>query len=63
MKLGESSKGSYGMSENNLSFFLMGLYQVVKQISYVINHYLIKELVDMNFNDVQEYPYIHCGQL
>lgn len=63
MKLWESAKWSYWMSENNMWFFIMWLRFVANGITDVINKYLIKELVDLNYTDVEEYPKLVCGDL
>lgn len=63
MKLGESERGSYGMSESGMGFFYNGLKVVCKQVCDVLNKYFIRELVDLNFPDVEYYPEITVWKL
>jgi len=56
MKLwGEGKTGSYWMAESQIQFFILGLEAIAKQICSVVNKYVIKELVDMNF-ETEHYP-------
>lgn len=50
LELGTSGGGSYALSEDQSSLFLLSLSSIASQICEQINRELIPELVDMNFN-------------
>lgn len=57
LELGQSSNGgSKALSENHSDIFLKGLESIANTIKNEINTNLIKELVDMNFDNVTIYP-------
>lgn len=49
MQMGSGAVGSFALFKGSNTFFLMALEYVAKHISEVFNHYVIKDLVDMNF--------------
>ncbi|MCK9600711.1 MAG: DUF935 domain-containing protein, partial [Sphaerochaeta sp.] len=55
MNLGAKSTGSYALSQDQSSFFLMALQSVGKNICGTINRHAIKQMVDYNW-DVKQYP-------
>lgn len=63
LKLGESERWSYGMSESWMDFFYKWLKVVAKQICDVINKYLIKEIIDLNFPNTENYPKLTVWEL
>ena len=62
MTLGSGSTGSFALSEDQSSFFLMALKAMGKNICNVINRYAIRELVDYNW-EVTKYPKITVSDL
>ncbi len=55
LMLGSGDTGSYALSEDQSSLFLLSLVKIANQIASVINEHVIKEMVDFNF-EVLEYP-------
>ena len=55
MQLGSGSSGSWSLARNNNAFFIMALEYVAKHIAQTFNKYVIKDLVDMNF-ETDVYP-------
>jgi len=55
LAMGSGDKGSYALSRDKSSFFLMALESVVSNICETVNRYLIPQLVDYNFT-VDAYP-------
>lgn len=49
MQMGSGAVGSFALFKGSNTFFLMALEYVAKHISEVFNHYVIKDLVNMNF--------------
>ena len=62
MTLGSGSTGSFALSEDQSSFFLMALKAMGKNICNIINRYAIRELVDYNW-EVERYPKITVSDL
>lgn len=58
LELGQtkSNSGSHALSSDHSELFLKGIEAVANNIKDVFNKSLIKELVDLNFNDIEEYP-------
>lgn len=56
LDLGSGSTGSRALSSDQSDLFLQSLEAVANGIVDVINKYAIKELVDLNFDNVQVYP-------
>lgn len=56
MQLASGDGGSRALSEDQSDFFLLSLEAVAKQIDDVVSTFLIKELVDLNFDNVERYP-------
>lgn len=56
LDLGSGSTGSRALSSDHTELFLQSLEAVANGIVDVINKYAIKELVDLNFDNVQVYP-------
>jgi len=55
MVLGTADVGSYALSRDKSSFFLLSLNAVAKNICDTFNRYAIPQLVDLNYN-VTDYP-------
>lgn len=55
IELGATQTGSYALSADQSKLFVQSLESVARYISDMINRYLIKKLVDYNFQ-VDEYP-------
>jgi hypothetical protein len=58
LELGANSKssGSRALSQDHSDLFLKGIEAIANNVISVINKTLIPELVDLNFNDVKQYP-------
>ena len=56
LDLGSGSTGSRALSEDHTNLFLQSLEAIANAITDVINKYAIKELVDLNFENVEIYP-------
>lgn len=56
LDLGSGSSGSRSLSEDHTSLFLQSLEAIANGFTDVINKYAIKELVDLNFENVEVYP-------
>ncbi len=58
LDLGQTSSGSgsHALSSDQSELFLNSIETIANNISSTINKDVVKELVDMNFNDVQNYP-------
>lgn len=63
LELGAENVGSYAMSRDQSSFFLMALKATAKNISDTVNRYAIRQLVDYNWPGVKAYPVLKCGGL
>jgi len=59
LNLGTKDVGSWALSEDQSSFFLMALNADAQYIANTINSYAIPQLVDYNW-DVEGYPTIKC---
>lgn len=55
MQMGSGAVGSFALFKGSNTFFLMALEYVAKHIAETINKYLIKKLVDFNF-ETDTYP-------
>src|SRR5829696_4777647 len=57
LELGSTNKsGSRALSEDHSEMFLQSLVTVAQGVADAFNSYAVKELVDLNFNDVKAYP-------
>jgi len=57
LELGSTNKsGSRALSEDHSEMFLQSLVTVAQGVADAFNKYAVKELVDLNFNDVKAYP-------
>lgn len=56
LELGASKVGSNALSQDHTELFLKSLEAIADTIVSEINKNVIKELVDLNFNNVEEYP-------
>ena len=54
--LGESGGGSFALSKDQSDFFLQSLEAVGRDICSTVNNFLVKPLVDYNFDNVTSYP-------
>ena len=59
LDLGSNGGGSRALSEDHTNLFLQSLEAIANSIKDVINKYAIKELVDLNFDNVDIYPEIN----
>lgn len=62
LKLGQTETGSRALGEEFIDFFLMSLQDTSEYICQVLNRFLIRELVNYNW-EVQDYPTLKCGQI
>ena len=62
LKLGQTETGSRALGSEFIDFFLMSLQDTCEYICQVLNRFLIKELVDFNWN-VKEYPELKCDKM
>lgn len=56
LDLGSGSTGSRALSEDHTSLFLQSLEAIANNVVGVVNKFAIKELVDLNFENVDVYP-------
>ena len=63
INLGSTETGSYALSEDQSSFFLMALQAVANQITDVMNTYAIKPLVNVNWGPQDKYPRLAYSKL
>lgn len=56
MELGATTTGSYALSEDKTEMFLLSLEAVASYLADSINEYVVKRLVDLNYNNVKAYP-------
>jgi len=56
LDLGAGPPGSYALSADQTSTFHNNLTAIAKQIKDIINRYAIQQLVDLNYDNVQNYP-------
>lgn len=57
---GRASGGSNALGSSAMDFFLNAIESIAGQICDALNKQLVKDLVDMNFDDVHEYPTIRA---
>lgn len=60
---GDSQTGSKAVSQDHSELFMQSLQSVADTIASAFNTYAIKELVDLNFPNVQKYPVLKCPEL
>ena len=63
LNLGDSGAGSWALSRDKSSFFLMALRASANNIADTFNRYLVPQLVDYNFAGVKVYPVLEYSQL
>lgn len=56
LSLGSGPSGSRALSEDHSTLFLQSIEAIANGIVDVINKYAIKQLVDLNFQNVEKYP-------
>lgn len=61
--LGAGDRGSWALSKDKSSFFLMALKSVAVNIQDTMNAYVIPQWVDYNYPNVQAYPKLTAGKL
>jgi hypothetical protein len=61
--LGSADSGSWALSKDKSSFFLMALKATATNICDTFNSYAVKPWVDYNYTNVTEYPKLKCGNL
>jgi hypothetical protein len=62
LSLGSGDTGSWALSQDQSSFFLMALKSVSNNVCDTMNRHAIKQLVDFNYQ-VKEYPTLTCSNL
>ena len=63
INLGSTETGSFALSEDQSSFFLMALQATANQITDVMNAYAVKPLVDLNYGPQEAYPRLTYSKL
>ena len=63
LNLGAGDTGSWALSEDKTTFFLMALRASANNIADTFNRYLIPQMVDYNFAGVKVYPKLGYSQL
>lgn len=65
LELGAGEGGSYALSEDQSSLFLLSLTTIAESIREIVNKNLIKELVDLNFSldENETYPQLKYGKI
>jgi phage gp29-like protein len=63
LMLGGTAVGSFALSADQSKLFILSLEAVANHIKDNINRYLIKKLVDYNYNDVKEYPTLEVEKI
>ncbi len=63
LALGTGAVGSWALSRDKSSFFLMALESVIKNICDTFNRYAIKQWVDFNYSPVEQYPKLTASSL
>lgn len=56
LDLGSGGGGSRALSEDHTNLFLQSLEAIANSIKDIVNKFAIKELVDLNFDNVEVYP-------
>lgn len=62
LELGATGMGSYALSADQSRLFLLSIESVANYVSDVVNKYVIKKLVDYNF-DVEDYPQLRVEKI
>jgi len=55
--------GSYALSKDQSSFFLLNLRSIADYIANTINEQLVKEIVILNYGEQEEYPKLRFGDI
>lgn len=63
LELGNTSSGSRALGESFNDMFLMSCESIGKNICETFNRDVIKQLVDLNFDDVEKYPEIEVEKI
>lgn len=63
LTVGTGDSGSWAMVRDKSSFFLLALQSIAKNIADTINRYYVQQLVDFNFEGVQDYPILEYSRL
>lgn len=63
LELGATESGSRALGDNQTRFFLLAVEGIAKLIADTFNRYIIPELVDFNFDDVENYPKLNFQNL
>lgn len=61
--LGGTDAGSWALSKDKTSFFLLSLNAIAGDICEIFNRHLVKKWVDMNFSGVTAYPELRYSKL
>lgn len=63
LTLGTTKTGSRSLGGDFQDFFLLSIHAIIGHISSVMDKYLIREMVDQNFNDVEKYPKLLASKI
>ena len=63
LALGSGQTGSWALSTDKSSFFLMALESVINNICDTFNRYAVKQWVDYNYDSVEQYPELTASSL
>ncbi len=63
LTLGQGDTGSWALSRDKSSFFLMALESVISNITDTVNRYAVPQWVDYNYAGVEAYPKLACASL
>lgn len=56
LSLGSGASGSYALSQDHSALFLQSIEALAGGLADAINKYAVKQLVDLNFDNITEYP-------
>lgn len=62
LDLGSGASGSFALSKDQSSLFLLGLEAIAQQIAEIVSTYAIRQLVDFNFT-VTRYPMLRVNKI
>jgi len=63
LNLGSTETGSRALGESFIDFFLLSLQERADYIAETLNEFFVKELVDYNWEGIEEYPRLTPGQI
>lgn len=56
LELGDTQSGSKALGSDQSDLFIASLTATANQVCEIMNQYVIKELVDLNYNGIERYP-------